>query len=71
MPNINQRVNGRAYRYVYGNCNKSLGDFVNTVSLFISFFTSIRAPNSSSGASVHRSVGSNPGRDTCVPEQDT
>ncbi|XP_033641780.1 retinoid isomerohydrolase-like [Asterias rubens] len=31
MPNINQRVNGRAYRYVYGNCNKSLGDFVNTI----------------------------------------
>ena len=31
----------------------------------------IRVPNSSSGASVHRSVGSNPGRDACVPEQDT
>ena len=31
----------------------------------------IRAPNSSSGASVQQSVGSNPGRDTCVPEQDT
>ena len=31
----------------------------------------IRAPNSSSGDSVQRSVGSNPGRDTCVPEQDT
>ena len=31
----------------------------------------IRAPNSSSDASVQQSVGSNPGRDTCVPEQDT
>ena len=31
----------------------------------------IRAPNSSSGASVQQSVGLNPGRDTCVPEQDT
>ena len=31
----------------------------------------IRAPNSSSGASVQQCVGSNPGRDTCVPEQDT
>ena len=30
-----------------------------------------RAPNSSSGVSVQQSVGSNPGRDTCVPEQDT
>ena len=32
---------------------------------------SIRAPNSSSGASVQQSVGSNPGRDSCVPKQDT
>ena len=31
----------------------------------------IRGPNSSSDASVQQSVGSNPGRDTCVPEQDT
>ena len=31
----------------------------------------IRALNSSSGASVQQSVGSNPGRDTCFPEQDT
>ena len=31
----------------------------------------IRALNSSSGDSVQRRVGSNPGRDTCVPEQDT
>ena len=31
----------------------------------------IRTPNSSSGASVQQSVGSNPGRGTCVPEQDT
>ena len=31
----------------------------------------IRTPNSSSGVSVQQSVGSNPGRDTCVPEQDT
>ena len=31
----------------------------------------IRAPNSSSGDSVQRSLGSNPGCDTCVPEQDT
>ena len=28
----------------------------------------IRAPNSSSAVSVQQSVGSNPGRDTCVPE---
>ena len=31
----------------------------------------IRVPNSSSGDSIQRSVGFNPGRDTCVPEQDT
>ena len=31
----------------------------------------LRAPNSSSGDSVQQSVGSNPSRDTCVPEQDT
>ena len=31
----------------------------------------IRAPNSNSGASVQQSVGLNPGRDNCVPEQDT
>ena len=31
----------------------------------------IRAPSSSSGVSVQQSVGSNPGRDTCVPEQDS
>ena len=31
----------------------------------------IRAPNSSSDASVQQSVGPNPGCDTCVPEQDT
>ena len=31
----------------------------------------LRAPNSSSDASVQQSMGSNPGRDTCVPEQDT
>ena len=31
----------------------------------------IRAQNSSSGDSVQQSVGSNPGRYTCVPEQDT
>ena len=31
----------------------------------------IRAQNSSSGVSVQQRVGSNPGRDTCVPEQDT
>ena len=31
----------------------------------------IRAANSSSGASVQQSVGSNLGLDTCVPEQDT
>ena len=31
----------------------------------------IRAPNSSLGASVKQSVSLNPGRDTCVPEQDT
>ena len=31
----------------------------------------LRAPNSSSAASVQQSVGSNPGRDTCVSEQDT
>ena len=30
-----------------------------------------RPPNSSSGASVQQSVGSNPGHDTCVPERDT
>ena len=29
----------------------------------------IRAPNSSSGTSVQQSVGSNPGRETCVPKQ--
>ena len=29
------------------------------------------ALNSSSGASVQQGVGSNPGRDTCVLEQDT
>ena len=31
----------------------------------------IRALKSSSDASVQQSVGLNPGRDTCVPEQDT
>ena len=31
----------------------------------------LRAPNSSSADSVQQSVSSNPGRDTCVPEQDT
>ena len=31
----------------------------------------IRAPNPSSGASVQQSVSLNPGRDTCVLEQDT
>ena len=31
----------------------------------------LRAPNSSSADSVQQCVGSNPGRDTCVPEQDT
>ena len=31
----------------------------------------MRAPNSSSGVSVQQSVGSSPGHDTCVPEQDT
>ena len=31
----------------------------------------LRATNSSSGDSVQQSVGSNPDRDTCVPEQDT
>ena len=31
----------------------------------------IRAPNSSSADSVQQNVGSNPGRDTCVIEQDT
>ena len=31
----------------------------------------IRAPNLSSGVSVQQSVGSSPGRVTCVPEQDT
>ena len=31
----------------------------------------IRAPSSSSGDFVQQSVGSNPGHDTCVPEQDT
>ena len=31
----------------------------------------IRAPNSSSDASVQQSVGSNPGHDNCVPEPDT
>ena len=30
----------------------------------------MRASNSSSGVSVEQSVGSNPGRDTCVHEQD-
>ena len=30
----------------------------------------IRAPNSSSDVSVQQSVGSNPGCDTCVPQQD-
>ncbi|XP_022090472.1 beta,beta-carotene 15,15'-dioxygenase-like [Acanthaster planci] len=31
MPNINQRVNGRPYRYAYGNCNREIGEFVNTI----------------------------------------
>ena len=31
----------------------------------------IRAPNSITGVSVQQSVGYCPGRDTCVPEQDT
>ena len=30
-----------------------------------------RAPNSNSGVSVQQSVGSSPGRENCVPEQDT
>ena len=31
----------------------------------------LRAPNSSSADSVQQSVGSNPGHNTSVPEQDT
>ena len=31
----------------------------------------LRAPNSSSAVSVQQSVGSNPSRDTSVPEQET
>ena len=31
----------------------------------------IKTPNSSSGVSVQQSVGSSPGRDACVIEQDT
>ena len=31
----------------------------------------IGGPNSSSGVSVQQSMGLNPGRDTCVPKQDT
>ncbi len=39
--------------------------------IYFALAEQIKAPNSSSGVSVQQSVGSSPGRDTCVLKQDT